>query len=160
MRSLDAVFEALVGLVETTPVKTIALSQGGDHTGGTPRKIRFKRKAMNSFVCDVNKPIRFRGRLNQDVSTYVSMGRIGDLFFTDMEVYLGQLRSQGNTGGLTEYYRETGTYAKSFYTVMAAPSCTTINLMGNIHRRLHHHIDWSKTVPLIIPQKFQKVVKV
>jgi hypothetical protein len=156
MRSLDTVVEAMVRLVETTTVKTIALSQGGDHQGGDPRKQRFKRKAMNSFVCDVNKPIRFRGRLNQDVSTYVSLGRIGDLFFTDMEVYLGQLRSQGNTGGLTEYYREIGTYAKSFYTVMAAPSCTTIATMGNVNRRLHHKIDWNKAVPLIIPQQFQK----
>jgi hypothetical protein len=159
-RSLDAVFDALVRLVETTPTTTIAFSQGGDHIGGGLRKQRFKRKAMNSFVCSVDKPIRFRGRLNQDVTTYVSLGRIGHLFFTDMQLQLNQLKTQENTGGLTGYYRDTGTYAKSFYTVMAAPSCTTIRMMGPVNQRLHHHIDWGKAVPLIISQEFKKAVRV
>jgi len=152
MGSLDAVFNALVGLVETTPVKTIALSQGGDHTGGEPHKHRFKRKAMNSFVCDTGKPFLFCGRLNDDVNTYVSLGRTGDLFFTDLGIYLGQLQTQSNDGGMAEVYRESGTYVKSFYTVMVAPSCTTIRSMGNINRRLHHHINWRKAVPLILRQ--------
>ena len=160
IRSLDAVFDALVRVIETTSVTTIAFSQGGDHIGGGPRKERFKRKAMNSFVCSVDKLIRFRGRLNQDVTTYVSLGRIGPLFFTDMELQLIQPRTQGTTGGLTGYYRDTGTYAKSFYTVMAAPSCTTIRRMGPVNQRLHHHIDWGKAAPLIISEEFKKAVKV
>ena len=150
--SLDVVFEAMVKFIETTPVKTIALSQGGDHVGGTPRRYRFKRKAMNSFVCDTEKPFLFRGRLNDDVSTYVSLGSIGDLFFTDMGVYLSQEDTQSNAGGMTEAYLESGTYVKSFYTVMTAPSCTTINTMGNKNRRLHHKINWGKAVPLILRQ--------
>ena len=156
MRSLDTVVEAMVTLIETTPIKTIALSQGGDHIGGTPRRNRFKRKAMNSFVCDTEKPFLFRGRLNEDVNTYVSLGSIGDLFFTDMELQLDQLQTQGNAGGMTEAYLESGTYVKAFYTVMTAPSCTTIRSMGNVHMRLHHHINWRKAVPLIIPQQFRK----
>ena len=156
MRSLDTVVEAMVTLIETTPIKTIALSQGGDHIGGTPRRNRFKRKAMNSFVCATDKPILFRGRMNEDVNTYVALGRIGDLFFTDLGVYLGQLPTQSNTGGISEIYRNAGTYVKAFYTVMTAPSCTTIRSMGNVHMRLHHHINWRKAVPLIIPQQFRK----
>ena len=159
-RSLDAVFDALVRVIETTPVTTIALSQGGDHLGGEPKKRRYKRKAMNSFVCSVDKPIRFRGRLNEDVSTYVSLGRTGSLFFTDMELQLIQPRTQRTRGGMSGVYRESGTYVKSFYTVMVAPSCTTIRIMGQNHKRLHHHIDWNKAVPLIISQEFKKAVKV
>ena len=134
------------------PVKTIALSQGGDHMGGNPRKNRFKRKAMNSFVCDTQKPFLFRGRINEDVNTYVSLGRSGDLFFTDMQLQLNQLETQTNAGGMTDVYLDSGTYVKSFYTVMAAPSCTSINLMGRFNKRLHHKIDWRKAVPLIIPE--------
>ena len=152
MRSLDAVFDALVRVIETTPVTTIALSQGGDHLGGEPRKQRFKRKAMNSFVCSVDKPIRFRGRLNDDVTAYVSLGGTGTLFFTDMELQLDQLATQANSGGMSEVYRDSGTYAKSFYTVMAAPSCTTIRIMGRSSQRLHHNIDWDKAVPKILRQ--------
>lgn len=156
MGSLDAVFGAFVRLIETTPVKTIALSQGGDHIGGEPHKSRFRRKAMNSFVCATDKPILFRGRLNDDVNTYVSLGRIGDLFFTDLGVYLGQIQTQSHTGGMTNAYLDSGTYVKSFYTVMTAPSCTTIKAMGNINMRLHHKINWRKAVPLIIPQQFRQ----
>ena len=154
-KNLDAVFGALVRLVETTPIKTVALSQGGDHigdSGGSSSPRRFKRKAMNSFVCDTQKPFLFRGRINEDVNTYVSLGRTGDLFFTDMQVQLEQLQTQSNTGGMTEVYLDSGTYLKSFYTVMAAPSCTHIGLMGSLHQRLHHKINWRKAVPLIIPE--------
>jgi hypothetical protein len=156
IRNLETVFEALVRFIGTTPVKTIALSQGGDYIGGGPRKQRFKRKAMNTFVCDTEKPFLFRGRLNDDVNTYVSLGGTGNLFFTDMELLLIPLPTQGNSGGISEVYRESGTYVKSFYTVMVAPSCTTIRTMGRTNRRLHHHIDWNKAVPLIIPQQFRQ----
>jgi hypothetical protein len=152
IRNLDAVFETLVRFIETTPVKAVALSQGGDHIGGDPHKQRFKRKAMNTFVCDTEKSFLFRGRLNDDVNTYVSLGNIGDLFFTDMELLIVPLETQINSGGMSEVYRESGTYIKSFYTIMVAPSCTTIRTMGRIHRRLHHHINWDKAVPLILRQ--------
>jgi hypothetical protein len=152
MRGLDAVFDALVRFIETTPVTTIAFSQGGDHLQRGGGKSRFLRKAMNSFVCSADKPIRFRGRLNDDVNSYVALGRTGTLFFTDMSVQLEQLPTQSNSGGMSEVYRDSGTYAKSFYTVMAAPSCTTIRIMGRSSQRLHHHIDWNKAVPKILRQ--------
>ena len=150
MRSLDLVFSALVTLVDTTPVDTIALSQGGDHMGGERNRNRFRRKAMNSFVCDTQKPFLFRGRFNEDVNTYVSLGNTGKLFFTDMELQLEQLRTQENSGGMTEMYLSSGRYTKSFFTVMAAPSCTKINLMGRTSKRLHHKINWNKAVPKIL----------
>ena len=107
---------------------------------------------MNSFVCDTEKPFLFRGRINEDVNTYVALGRIGDLFFTDSQLQLDQLQTQANPGGMSDIYLTSGTYVKSFYTVMTAPSCTTIRLLGKHHhtQRLHHHIDWRKAVPLII----------
>ena len=114
IKNLDAVFDALVRLVETTPIKTVALSQGGDHIGGELGKRRFRRKAMNSFVCDTAKPFLFRGRINEDVNTYVSLGGTGDLFLTDMQLQLNQLETQTNAGGMTEVYLDSGTYVKSF----------------------------------------------
>ena len=164
IENLDAVFASMVRFIETTPVKTIALSQGGDH--GSLKIIgnnshsgfsqRFTRKAMNSFVCDTAKPFLFRGRINEDVNTYVFLGRSGNLFFTDKQLMLNQLPTQENAGGMTEVYLDSGTYIKSFYTVMVAPSCTTIYLMGRSKKRLHHKINWRKAVPLIIPQQFRK----
>jgi hypothetical protein len=163
--NLDAAFDALVRLVETTPVTTIALSQGGDHIGGEATKL-LRRKAMNSFVCDTQKPFLFRGRMNDDVNTYVALGRTGVLFFTYMQLQINQSQTQTNSGGMTELYLSSGTYVKAFFTVMAAPSCTVIRPLQN-HRaigprneRLHHKINWGKAVPLIISQEYKKAVKV
>ena len=128
--------------------------------GGQNTRNLYRRKAMNSFVCDVDKPIRFKGRMNEDVTTYVSQGNKGDLFLTYMELQLTQGNTQQGSGGMAELYQDSGTYMKSFYTVMAAPSCATIRIMGRSSQRLHHHIDWGKAVPLIISQEFKKAVKV
>jgi len=87
-----------------------------------------------------------------DVTVFVSLVGTGTLFFTDMELQLDQLATQANSGGMSEVYRDSGTYAKSFYTVMAAPSCTTIRIMGRSSQRLHHNIDWDKAVPKILRQ--------
>lgn len=156
MRRLDAIFTSLVRVIQTTPVKTIAFSQGGDHIGGEPAKIRFRRKAMNSFVCSTAKPFLFRGRLNDDVNTYVSLGSVGDLFFTDMDIQLEQLPTQANAGGITDAYLDAGTYVKSFYTVMLAPSCVRITTIGRTDRRPHHKINWRRAVPRIVPPEFRR----
>ena len=120
--------------------------------GGNPRHQRFHRKAMNSFVCSTEKPILFRGRMNDDVNTYVALGSIGELFFTDMELQLNQLATQSGSGGMTEANSNAGGYVKSFYAVMTAPSCITIGSMGRYFRRHHHKINWTKAVPKIIRQ--------
>jgi hypothetical protein len=166
LRSLDAVFEAQVRVLETTPILCFAMSQGGDHIGGDDKRERFKRKVMNAFVCDTKKPFYFQGRINEDVNTYVALGHTGHLFFTDMQVQLEQRRTQSNEGGLTDYYLDAGTFVKSFHTVMVAPSCTTIQPMGQAIRprykdtkaqmRLHHKIDWNKAVPKILSEQVKK----
>ena len=137
---------------------SIAFSQGGDHMGAEPFVTRFRRKAMNSFICDTSKPFRLRGRLNGDVNTYLALGRTGHLFFTDMYVQLNQLETQSNSGGMSETYLESGTYVKSFYSVIAAPSCVRIRLMGRNNKRLHHFINWRKAVPKILSEHVQEEV--
>lgn len=159
VKSLDRIFEAMVRFLEATPAKTITMSQGGDHFGGGAGSnvhIRLRRKAMNTFVCDLERPFRFAGRINEDVNTYVGRGRLGDLFFTYMPLQMNQKQTQSNAGGMTDLYLESGTYVKSFYTVMAAPSCITIRPMGRTQKRLHHKIDWTRAVPKIIDERHRK----
>lgn len=137
-------------------VKTIAFSQGGDHIGGYEEDIIFKRKAMNSFFCMVDRKIDFKGILNEDVNAYVGDGMRGDVFLTFMPFKLDQDDTQQNNGGISELYADVGTYVKSFYSVMIAPSFVTISLMGSKSRRLHHRIDYKHGVPCIIREKFKK----
>jgi len=161
IRNLDRVWEALVEFLIATPALTICMSQGGDHFGGAEGNTerRLTRKAMNSFVCTTDRLFMFAGRMNDDVNTYVALGNRGGLFFTYTGLQLDQEPTQSNPGGITELYLDAGTYVKSFYTVMAAPSCVKVRPMGRTERRLHHSVDWNAAVPKIVsdgPRKERK----
>lgn len=162
MRStLDDVLESMVEFLESTNTATIAMAQGGDFIGGSvngnPRGMR--RKAMNTFVCLTDRPFKFFGHINEDVNAYVTEGRRGMLFFTVMTPQVVQMTTQKNPGGLTEFYLDVGTYVKSFYSVMYAPSCVQISVMGDPrggNYRIHHKINWHKTAPKILRQTYKK----
>lgn len=157
--TMDQLLSSLCGFHEDAPVLTVALSQGGDWLGGVSNSINgpaLRRKAMNSFICSIDRPFQFVGRMNDDVNTYVSIGHRGGLFFTVMAAMLSQAQTQASTGGLTELYLDYGTYVKSFYTVLYAPSCTQIGVMGDSKLRIHHKINWHNAVPVILNEKHRK----
>ena len=159
IKNLDKIFKYLLEYYKKTNAKTLCIAQGGDFIGGESSSVfkkKLSRKAMNFFICSTDRPFNFVGRINEDVNTYVSFGSKGDLFQTICDLRLEQLDTQSNTGGLTEFYLDGGTYVKSFYTVMFAPSCTKINLMGNKHKRLHHRISWNNAIPVILDEKYKK----
>ena len=163
IKSLDGVIEAMLDFFIKSGATTIAMSQGGDFIGGEKstfskleRKGKFSRKVMNSFFCDVEKPFKFMGRINEDVNLYAENGRRGELFITVPRIRLEQKQTQANDGGLTDIYLDLGTYVKSFYSVMYAPSCVKIAEMGVTARRLHHRLSWKNTCPLIIPEEYKK----
>ena len=158
IRNFDRIIPVMLDLLEDTNALTVALSQGGDHIGGILGNYRkgVLRKAMNSQFVRTDRPIRFAGRLNDDVNAYVVQGSQGELFFTVTDIQLNQLTTQSNPGGMTEIWVESGTYLKSFFTVMMAPSSVKIRMMGQTSRRLHHSILWENTVPKIISEKHRK----
>lgn len=160
-RDLDSLFESMLQFLDDADANTVAFAQTGDFIGGTGSKVfkeKLCRKAMNSFFCDVDKPFRFIGRINEDVNTYVLEGSRGTLFFTIADVSLDQKQTQANSGGMTELYLDAGTYVKSFFTIITNPSSTVIYEMGAKHKRIHHLINWENAVPKIISGDFRKEV--
>lgn len=161
---MNNLFSGLVDYLQATPFASVAISQGGDHIGGADSTnvdaIKSKRKAMNSFICDTQKPFKFVGRVNEDVNTYTCEQRKGVSFITFLAPQLVQKISQTNEGGMTELYLETGTYLKSFYSVMYAPSCVTVSSMRNPQSsnggRLHHKVNWNACAPKIIRETHRK----
>jgi len=158
---LDEIFAAMVQfLIDVPQVSSICTSQGGDHIGGKQGAFAsastLTRKAMNTFICDVERQFVFQGRVNEDVTTYVLNGGRGQLFFTATGVQGNQKQTQANAGGMTDIYRDGGTYRKSFYTVMQAPSCVRVAEIGTRHRRIHHWIDWPRAVPVILREDHKK----
>jgi len=124
-RSLDSVFSSLLYFLEKTPIKCIALAQGGDFIGGSgnqnAEKVTLTRKCMNSFFCKTDDDFKFLGRINEDVIAYTCPSNPKDIFFTSNHVSLTQTVTQSNSGGMTELYLDAGTYVKSFYSVIFRP---------------------------------------
>ncbi len=153
-RSLNAIFRQLLSFYKKSPATSIAISQGGDFIGGEEsayaRAITLKRKAMNSFLCSTERQFKFAGKLNDDVNTYVTLGSRGKLFFSFNQVSLTQAQTQQQEGGMTDIYLAGGTYMKSFITAMMHPSSVKIATMGNVDMRIHHSINWNRTVPKIL----------
>ena len=160
-KTMDESLTVLLDYFLSIPALTIAMSQGGDHMGGQC-SVDAKRKAMNSFICSVDRPFKFSGRINEDVNTYTTLDRQGELLFTIMPIQLNQLQTQYNSGGMTEMYLDAGTYVKSFYTVMYCPSSVQIGVLKDPRKqygRLHHKINWHKTAPKILSEQYKKGAK-
>lgn len=158
LRDADSIFECMIDFLENSNALSVAFAQGGDLIGGlngTMWKSKIKRKAMNSFFCKTDRPFTFIGRINEDANTYTTLGSRGNLFFTIANIDLIQIQTQSNEGGMSEVYLDSGTYLKSFYTIMSMPSCVSIDMMGEQHRRIHHKVDWETCVPKIISGRFK-----
>ena len=159
INNLDNIFNILLEYYKSIPALSIAISQGGDFIGGKEGNAANSpifRKCMNSFICSTKRKFNFIGTLNEDVNAYAFLGSMGNIFLNIPNVALQQLATQKNSGGMTDIYINTGTYIKSFYTIMCCPSSTKIQLMMSNHPRLHHAVNWNCAVPKIIRENFKK----
>lgn len=164
IKNLDGYINAMLKFLIDTNSDCIAFSQGGDFIGGDNSKIaklhikgKLSRKAMNAFFFDVDKPLYFGGRINEDVNMYITEGKIGKKIFTYARARLEQIETQANSGGLTEIYKDLGTYVKSFYSIIYNPSCVKLMMMGVKNKRIHHKILWKYTTPMILSEKHKKI---
>lgn len=155
IKNIDSVFDSMLDFYKSTNISSICFSQGGDHIGGFSG-IKLKRKAMNSFFCSTERPFQFIGSINEDVNTYTTLGSRGNVFFTFTNIQLDQKDTQSNSGGMTDEYALTGTYIKSFHSVLMQPSSVKISMMNSNNSRLHHSIKWTNAVPVIIREIHKK----
>lgn len=158
-RTFDSICDLFLSFLDTSGALCVAFSQGGDHIGGETNQNTLRRKVMNGFFCRTDRRFSFRGTLNDDVNTYVHYGSLGAILLTVVAAQLNQQSTQAQSGGLTDIYLDSGTYAKSFYTVMVQPSSVKIGELGDPrspNHRIHHKIDWVKTVPMILSPEHRK----
>jgi hypothetical protein len=160
---LDKLFGFFCNYLENSGATSVAMAQNGDFIGGAAsgfaKKIKPKRKCMNTFFCATSRPFVFFSRLNEDVNTYMSLGNRGHLFMTIPQVAIIQKQTQSTKGGMTDAYIDGGTYVKSFYTVMYCPSFCKVAMMGDKHKRIHHRISWRHAVPVILSESYKKGAK-
>lgn len=156
---LDAVFGCMIDFLNESGALTVAFAQGGDFIGGINNdfwKKRLKRKAMNTFFCDVKKPFSFAGSINEDVNMYTTLGNRGELILSIADVSVEQPATQSKAGGLTDIYLSLGTYVKSFYSVIFSPQCVKVAEMGVHHKRMHHFVSWNNCTPMILNERLKR----
>lgn len=98
----DEVCNAYIEFLENTPVTSVAFAQNGDFIGGAQNsflKKCVKRKIMNSWFCATDRRFKFSGTLNDDVNTYIGLGKTGTIFLSTKDVSLRQGVTQHNRGG-------------------------------------------------------------
>ena len=160
VKSLDKLFYTLLDYYKSINCLSIAFAQSGDFMGGKnsdlAKNLKMKRKAMNTFLCSTDRPFKFMGRMNEDVTTYVNLGSKGGLFLTIPNISIYQKPTTKEAGGLTDLYLEYGTYVKSFFSVMFNPSSVKVSVLGYTKKRLHHRVSWNNAVPKILNEKHQK----
>jgi len=160
VKNLDGVFESLLKYYKSIDCLSIAFAQSGDFMGGKnsslAKELKMKRKAMNTFLCSTERPFKFIGRMNEDITTYVNLGSTGGLFLTIPNVSIYQQPTQKEAGGMTEVYRLYGTYVKSFFSVMFNPSSVKVSVLGYTKKRIHHRVSWNNAVPKILNEKYKK----
>lgn len=156
---LEGIFEAMIDFLEYTGACICALAQGGDMLGGasSPRfQSMFLRKCMNAMFCKTDRPVKFSGTMNEDITTYTTLGSRGELFLTYSHAHIVQKETQSLSGGMTDLYQESGTYVKSFYSVLSMPSAIKIFMMYSKYNRIHSRVEWDKCVPKIIQERWRK----
>lgn len=166
LKNFDDLLAAMLRWYRTLPpeVVTISILQLGELIGGFKNSvvdaIKVKRKAMNFFLCDVERPFTFPGRLNEDVNAYTEVQRRGKVMMTINNVALWPRPTARTKGGLTEDYIEQGTYTKSFYSVMRCPSGVKVSMLvdRNVNPRIHHKVNYKRVAPEIIPQRYRRTL--
>lgn len=149
-----------IRFLDATGAKTICFGQGGDLIGGLKGGVErafVKYKAMNSFICRADNPIRFAGRFNEDVTWYCRGWLTGHEMYSIMPIIFGQIATQTNKGGMSEAYKGIGTYVKSLMSALYAPACVKVSILkGNHWDRVHHKVNWNHTKPCILRENWKK----
>ena len=160
IKEITPIIYSMIEYYKKYNFKSLAMAQGGDFIGGHSGKygnsLNRRRKVMNWWMLSIKRRFDFISRMNDDVSTYITLGNRGSVFLTISNIALIQHETQSNEGGLSDMYRAFGTYVKSFYTIMYLPSAVFIEMMGTGHRRLHHQIKYDNAVPCIISEKWRR----
>lgn len=165
IRDLNSVFNHFCEMMNCdTRLNSICMMQTGDLVGGAESVDKWasnppfpfkRRKAMNSFFCKTNRRFWFFSRLNEDVNTYLRLGNVGGLFLTIPDTYLQQKATQKTAGGMSEAYLASGTYVKTFYSVINFPSFVVATVTPGMNR-LHHKVSWNNAIPKILDDSYRK----
>lgn len=157
--NIDALFNSVIDYLKQTNMQVLSFALSSDYLGGIKNKKYFKGllpKTMGTFFIKTNGCPKFIMRMNDDVTTGALYNHKGVLYRTISMVQTETPATQSMGGGMTEVYRNSGTYRKAFYSVICLPSSAKISAMGITDFRLHHAIEWNTCTPKILSERYKK----
>ena len=158
-KDLDRLFGAMCDFMDTAPVAWLSFALSSDYLGGTENH-RYRSglfpKTMGSFLMRADQKVRFRMRMNDDITTCIASWHIGLPNYSVMRCMVETPQTQAMKGGMTDIYQDNGTYRKSFYSVMCCPSFVHVGKQGIKHFRIHHMISWNNCAPKVLSPKWKK----
>lgn len=154
----DKLFDAFAEYLESADITWLSFGVSSFYMGGVNPNVEagLIRKTVCSFFINTYKTPYFFCRMNDDITTNAVWTSRGRIMFSVMPVQMEMKGTQQVDGGMTEIYKENGTYRKSYYTVMAAPSFSIIACQGVRDMRLHHEIRWDYCAPKILNESLKK----
>lgn len=158
-KNIDNIFFSLVNYMDDCPQITwLSFSLSNYFLGGIDNKnwhLQMIPKTMGSFLMRAEHPIKFSMRMNDDITTCAIEHHRGNLAYTIMCLQIDTPETQSQEGGMTDIYKDNGTYRKSFYSVMVGPSFAKI-ARESLSHRIHHEIKFINCTPLLISDKWKK----
>lgn len=162
--NLNLVFKYYLEFMDSSEkIGAVAFAEPGDFVGGVCSNLNkrmYLNKCMGSWICFVNRPLKFSGVMNDDVNCYSLYGSRGMLFYTFNFIMIDTPPTQSVSGGMTDIYLQFGTYTKTFYTILCCPSFVKLDIFGGKQYRIHHKFKWENAVPKLISGDFKKHEKV
>lgn len=160
VRNMDVVIDAMLDYMDSAPFTSLSFGLPAYYMGGMNNNAWKKRmipKTMTTFIMRADDKQYFHMRMNDDITTSALNNMRGKMYYSYLPCMVELDPTQVQKGGMTEIYQDNGTYRKSFYTVMALPSCTKISSMGVNDYRVHHQISWNHACPKILSEKWRKI---
>ncbi|MCR4671976.1 MAG: hypothetical protein K5637_01900 [Lachnospiraceae bacterium] len=160
IHGMDRVLEAMCDYMASAPITSLSFGLQIYYVGGVESgswQQQMIPKTMTTFLMRADDVRYFNMRMNDDITTSALNVSRGSLYYTYMPVMVEIDGTQEQKGGMTEIYQDSGTYRKSFYSVMALPSCAKVSQMGITDMRVHHEIHWGNCAPKLLDERFRRV---
>lgn len=157
-KTLCKIIDQCCKMLDEIPfVSVVSMAQNGEAVSGTEdfyRKSKFKLKAMNFWMCDINKPVEYSGIMNDDVNAGILLNKYGHFSVQYGGVFIQQ--AQQSSGGMKDIYAEqSAMYQKAMFSVMLAPSFVKLNFLpcyagGARSKRIYHNIMRKYAYPYVV----------
>ena len=154
LSTLNNLINASCDILQRIPfVSVISLAQGGECVGGKQdfyNKSKFKLKAMNWWFCDTQKPIEYKGFMNDDVNAGILLNKFGNFSVQYGGLFI--IQAMQKTGGMKNVC---AMYQKATFSIMLEPSFVRLGYLMNYTgkrptKRIYHKILREFAYPYIV----------